>query len=728
MGNITISHIYGNFLYRFLIISILILLFSIPSSYAITNMHENISGKISDSKCSGCHLTSQPDYSQQDYSQRDYSQQDFISKINIPFFNSMAVSDYTAILTIGQTPYQLGPFFRGGGNGWSWWDTDNYGNEKQKNLISLMILNKSTAKTVTGLTLSVNVSYPHLTLINITDPLTPATILQYSTNMQQVNLQEDINHPGTYIGFFKYDPFTEQYSGNYSVTLYTIINGSRVIANGQFQTTVLGCQSCHNKKLTGVETSFAHADGGGMKSCMFVCHGGSRGFYGGSPPFMGPQLTANPMHVHEMQYGHNGGFLAGMYYPQPAYNIKSHATATTCVQCHTSFLHDNTGTNTTSIGSYTLYGTNIDFSTGTHQKLTCEYCHGSLAYPEIPQDQYQLQGSLGNYSPSFTSYESFTDTYIINVNGPGNLTITVNGDNTTQIIELYAIGPVDNTTTALQGPCGGNPCDIARTSPINMTIPNPYFGTWIVKLTGWQEARINYTISSNYPIERKPIIKIPDCNSCHNANGIGNASTTDQIPDWNPGFAHADTNNDGSLDVQCRMCHDAMHNIVVKDCNNCHTIAPANHPIQEPVFAKYTPAQCLNCHGDPHNVTFAGGTDCIACHSQDVNISLFGRHADINTSDGVGNVTNNDCWTCHYQKDMSRSGVYLCESCHINSTGIVNVTNTSLIKSDLMHGMTTCKTCHAPSTPGFPASPAYHLNGSVGPLGVVEKIFAGKSW
>ena len=462
-----------------------------------------------------------------------------------------------------------------------------------------------------------------------------------------------------------------------------------------------------------------------MKSCMFVCHGGSRGFYGGSPPFMGPQLTANPMHVHEMQYGHNGGFLAGMYYPQPPYNVKSHVKTATCVECHTSFLHDNTGTDTTNIGSYTLYGTNIDFSSGMHENLTCENCHGSLAYPEIPQGQYQLQGSLGSYSPSFTSYESFTDTYIMNVSGPDNLTITVNGDNISQIIELYAIGPVDNTSTALQGPCGGNPCDITRTSPINMEIAYPYHGTWIVKLTGRQEGQINYTISSNYPIERKPIIKIPECNSCHKLNGDGNASTTDQIPDWNPGFAHADTNNDGTLDVQCRMCHDAMHSITIKDCRNCHTTAPTNHPITEPVFTKYIPAQCLNCHGDPHKVTSAGGTDCIACHSHEVNISLFGRHADINTSDGYGNVTNYDCWTCHYQKDMSRSNVYLCESCHINSTGVVNVTDTSLIKSDFMHGMSACKTCHAPATPNNAA--AYHLNGTVGPLGVVEKIFMKKS-
>jgi len=112
-----------------------------------------------------------------------------------------------------------------------------------------------------------------------------------------------------------------------------------------------------------------------------------------------------------------------------------------------------------------------------------------------------------------------------------------------------------------------------------------------------------------------------------------------------------------------------MHNITIKGCQICHTTAPVNHPIKEPVFAQYTPSQCLECHGGPHEVTSAGGTDCIACHNPtDVNISLFGLHANINTS----------------------------------------------IKSDFMHGMTTCKVCHAPNI--------YHMNGTVCPLGVVENV------
>ncbi len=137
----------------------------------------------------------------------------------------------------------------------------------------------------------------------------------------------------------------------------------------------------------------------------------------------------------------------------------------------------------------------------------------------------------------------------------------------------------------------------------------------------------------------------------------------------------------------------------------------------------YTDFQCKSCHGKAGSITVgqmmhngsAGGYDCILCHvPNDVNTMKFGLHANINTSDGNYNVTNADCWTCHYQKDMNRNHVYLCESCHINDSGVVTVTDPSLIKNGFMHGMTTCKGCHAPIT--------YHSKGTVGPLGVVENI------
>lgn len=843
----------------FLLISILLISISIPMTMPVEakpikdkniKQHDK-TGDINSKECKDCH-----DKINQDTNQNSNRQQATTGVQNKLFIGSASISsnniaggmrsigNLTAILEIGQTPYQLGPFFRGWYYGWSWWDNDDFGSEKQKNLIALMVLDNTTgtAMPITGLTtrpiwpqasyrqhsgvysykadigpspittlknypdnteiwmikeinltgisnasltfwtwysmetewdygyvaistngnnwinlpgtlttntnpngnnlgngitgsssgwvqetmsltpyvgskillgfrfksdaavnqegwyvddilltgggttifsdnsetptaiktLNANVTYPHLTIINATDPLTGTATLQYTYNIQQVSLQEDIGHPGTYIGYFKYDPFAEQYSGNYDVTLDTVINGTSISISTQFQTTIFGCQSCHNKQVNNVETSLVHGEGGGMQSCTYICHGGSRGLYGDN--FM-DTINANPIHVHEMKYGHRGGFLQGAYYPQPPYDVPSHVTNTTCEQCHTSFLHDNTGTDTTKIASYTLHGTNINFSLGVHQGLTCENCHGNLSYPSIPQGQYQLNGKLGNYSPSFTSYEAFTDTYIVNVsginiNGGNGFNVTVTGSGTTKTVSLYVIGPADNTTTGLQGPCWVNTCYRTQNleTPINLNIANPYKGTWLVKLIQLQEGAIDYTISSSYPIERKPIIKIPECSNCHNSNG--------QIPNWNPGYAHADSNGDGNLDVQCRMCHGAMHDIVVKKCQDCHTVAPTGHIIAEPTFSQYITSQCLSCHDDPH-VVKSEVDSCIECHGTNytgaspsvsdtfVDIGKFNTsiHQNINST-VPDTVTNEDCWTCHYNKNMYRDNIRKCRDCH----------------------------------------------------------------
>ncbi len=744
--------------------------------------------------------------------------------------SSNGSTNYTAILTVGQTPYQLGPFFRGGVNGWSWWDVNNFGTEKQKNLITLMILDNTsingTNEPVTGLTslpawpqasyrnhsgtysykadtdpapitsqnnyadlidlwmlneidltgfsnanltfwtwysleaeydygyvsisiddgnnwinipgittypqngsnqfqnlgngftgnsggwiqetmnltpyignevllgfrfksdeaaneegwyvddikissdsitifsddaditptvrtLSVNVSYPNLTLINPTDPLTNATTLQYNPQIRQVDLYEDLTHPGTYLGYFVYDPFTEQYSGNYTVMLDISVNNTPITTTTQFHTTILGCQSCHNKNQFGNESTFIHSDGGGTGSCMDVCHTGSRRI-----PFFGMRVNLNPMHVHEMQLGHYGGFLSGISYDQPPYNVTAHVATTTCIQCHTSFVHDNTGTDTAKIATYTLYGTNISFPAGTHKNLTCEFCHGTLDYPEIPQDQYQLQGSFTEYTTTSTSHESFTNTYIIASNGTENLTVAVTSNSpSTKSITLSIVGAVDNTTTARLNSSRWKIQNLA--TPINLEVAEPDMGTWLVKVIQLQAGdEINYTIASNYPIEAKPIIKVPECNTCHNSTTSGGAYTELEIPDWSTGFAHTDIDNDGDYDVQCRMCHDAMHDIKNKGCQKCHTVAPTKHPMGDPAFSQYTPQECLVCHGDPHYVAPAQmRADCLTCHP-DRNNSLFAgsKHSGIDGEAGV--VDNSDCWGCH-NTDGTVNGNYL---------------------------------------------------------------------
>lgn len=431
----------SNLRYVFLTLLLFAAFFSINVSMihaaSPVKIHDVLTGDMAEKECRICHLPEQVKRTETGpIPEKNVKSQD--TAYSSKYVSAASTQgNYSAILAIGQTPFQLGPFYNSGITGWSWWDTDGYGTEKQKNLIELMVLDNTTGtiKPVTGLAsrpswpqasyrkhngtysfkadtasspitsrsnypdlidiwmikevnlegysnanltfwtwyamepdydygyvaisldgkiwtnipgtltttdnpygnnlgngitgningqwvqetmnltpftgnkillgfrfksdqeandegwyvddisvtsginnlfnddaetsaaikiLSVNVTYPHLTLSNIADPLTGATTLQYGQNTQQVNVQEDIIHPGTYRGYFLYDPFGEQYSGNYSVILDTIINDSQVTASAKFQTTVFGCQSCHNKKHFGSETSFIHGEGGGQ--------------------------------------------------------------------------------------------------------------------------------------------------------------------------------------------------------------------------------------------------------------------------------------------------------------------------------------------------------------------------------------------------------------------------------------------------------------------------------
>ncbi|KPQ42833.1 MAG: Doubled CXXCH motif protein [Candidatus Methanoperedens nitroreducens] len=71
--------------------------------------------------------------------------------------------------------------------------------------------------------------------------------------------------------------------------------------------------------------------------------------------------------------------------------------------------------------------------------------------------------------------------------------------------------------------------------------------------------------------------------------------------------------------------------------------------------------------------------ECMVCHSSNanefplINLSLFGVHADVNSTDGAGNITSGDCIACHYSANTLvfhsfPISTYSCEDCHINGT------------------------------------------------------------
>jgi hypothetical protein len=685
------------------------------SADSISDIHNSLDEKLGDSECLRCHTS-------HDITGKQTLPLNTVKEIKTPqslqsLPTAQVIGDITLITSMGQNWYQQGINGLGPKTwGWTFFDEiyDNGGYPsgrimpseqitQRNNIYALLLDSGNNSTPINGALVSANITYWLYDGSN------------YTSRTTRVDLTEDTNHSGSYSGnfYFKGGPIKNEYScsychlmhgqntpqlgyfpGNYSAVITAQSENKISTKEISFEVTPWGCEDCH-----GTPNSHKSPSALSGEAC-YTCH---------SLSGIGHADAENP---HQ--------------------NIAHRSTD--CTKCHTNkTLSSQTFTKVTfgpgginGSRSVPLYNnTPIQLNGGTHSNLTCKYCHKDLALPiqqgGYNQDNYTIKNTVNNYTPSFTSIQQFQDNYVINVTSGEPLNLSLDWEGTSNIgFFLFPPGFIPNKTNKpyYNGSNFTNKPETYRNS-------TPSQGDWILVVYGYDfiaglkigelQTALNYTLYSTYPISQKKLPQIPECNSCHNSNGEGKAYTTDDIPDWNPGFAHVDTNNDGTLDIQCRMCHDAMHEITVKDCHNCHFVASVNHPIQEPDFSNYTPAQCLNCHGDPHKVTSVGGTDCIACHSpKDVNISKFARHADINTSDGDGNVTNYDCWTCHYQKDMDRSHVYLCESCHSNSGGIVEVKDPSLIKSGFTHGMTTCKACHAPSS--------YHQKGTVGPLGAVENI------
>ncbi len=154
----------------------------------------------------------------------------------------------------------------------------------------------------------------------------------------------------------------------------------------------------------------------------------------------------------------------------------------------------------------------------------------------------------------------------------------------------------------------------------------------------------------------------PNCITCHPRSG-SNITVPDSI---------RDKSHSTGKTVACGLCHNREHDVKsltldAKTCRSCHT--GINHD---------GGAQCTTCHGsDPHEVTFAGGETCIECHGTNypganpmakttlVDITAFGESIHLNISKTPPDtVTNDDCWSCHYLKDMNRQNIKKCSDCH----------------------------------------------------------------
>jgi hypothetical protein len=177
----------------------------------------------------------------------------------------------------------------------------------------------------------------------------------------------------------------------------------------------------------------------------------------------------------------------------------------------------------------------------------------------------------------------------------------------------------------------------------------------------------------------------PSCTTCHpRPNSILNNTV---IPN-----SIQNTSHSLSQTVSCGLCHNREHDVKslqtldITVCRTCH-----------PGITHNAGAQCTTCHGsDPHAITFAGGTDCISCHGTNysganpiarttlIDISTFNVsiHKDINSTP-PNTANNDDCWSCHYLKDMNRQNIRKCADCH--EKGLPDFPTAPVIPDSLKH-------------------------------------------
>jgi hypothetical protein len=185
---------------------------------------------------------------------------------------------------------------------------------------------------------------------------------------------------------------------------------------------------------------------------------------------------------------------------------------------------------------------------------------------------------------------------------------------------------------------------------------------------------------------------------------------------------------------------DVKNNTRIANCVYCHVDHDSNFsnaPSPSHSVTGMNIDNCYMCHGTKvtgtnaqklHNVQADVSTGCIQCHVglADVNASMFGRHKNLNTTEGgPNNMTDDDCKTCHFgsktgdlpmiPNGANYNNTYLCDDCHtLAGTGRPIPANLKPadLQITLKHGSNNCLSCHAPDM--------YHVKGTAGPRGRVE--------
>lgn len=225
-----------------------------------------------------------------------------------------------------------------------------------------------------------------------------------------------------------------------------------------------------------------------------------------------------------------------------------------------------------------------------------------------------------------------------------------------------------------------------------------------------------------------------DCASCHDASGWTSMKQPMLFDHDSTGFElegrHAVVNCKEchtTLDFtespnKCSSCHTDVHNMSVgNDCARCHTsqnwlvdnIPELHEQNGFPLFGVHSNLSCVDCHTSETNLNFTPiGNDCINCHMQDYNSTVYPNHqlSDFSTNcidchdpmrDGwesdiigheffplTGGHDIQDCKQCHVSKIFADASPE-CTSCHLDDYN--STTNPNHAASQLP---TDCRQCH----------------------------------
>ncbi len=310
---------------------------------------------------------------------------------------------------------------------------------------------------------------------------------------------------------------------------------------------------------------------------------------------------------------HNSGITPGQ------------AGGVNCTSCHDiggSSGHD-VDISSMNIGAHSNLNNKSQYTGGNITNRKCWACHGTLNSNGYANESNQP--ATDHNQSIFRTPRTCADCHT-NLQSISNFSAP-------QVIEHREGAPVIQTSGTLCSLCHNNSLtSITETDGFGILSAQNATASHYLK-----DANINLMTTSNHS---------NDCRYCHITNNLSTIWGTPFNPKNSSKFAHSDENV--AQNESCYTCHGGL-----------------------------TSSVKLHDTG----ITSGSGTNCIVCHTQDqrgyaaINLSLFTKHSNVNTTGGQDNITNDDCTTCHYNFNydvMNETGfttpTKACTDCHIDGS------------------------------------------------------------